>query len=382
MDVLHSMTIRVICLVTVFAAASARCTETHRQGDTQVTDRLELVRSACHVPAVAGALVTSEGLTVVGVVGVRKQGTSMTCTLQDRWHLGSETKAMTAMLAARLVEQGCLTWETTVADVFPDLSDTLNEAFRIVTVRQLLSHHAGLPVNLDLNAYAGKPAPLKRRLAVQQELAKDPLSKPGSTYLYSNLGYIIVGAIIEQVTGQSWEEAVRKQIFDPLGMTTVGFGGLGTPGQVDQPWGHDDKGDPVRRSGPTVDNPPVMGPAGRVHCTIQDWGLFVADMLKGLRGEAALLTPDSYQTLAMPQFGSTYALGWVVAQRDWAGGKVLTHAGSNTMNYATVWIAPQRNFAILVCVNQGGDAAAKACDSATEALIELQNELASQRVGP
>jgi CubicO group peptidase (beta-lactamase class C family) len=269
-----------------------------------------------------------------------------------------------------------------VVDLFPGMNDTLNEAFKGVTVRQLLSHHAGLPANLDLKAYAGEPAFLKRRLAVQQELAKEPVHEPGSTYLYSNLGYIIAGAMIEQVTGQSWEDAITRQIFDPLGMTTVGFGGLGTPGQVDQPWGHDEDGTPVSRNGPTVDNPPVMGPAGRVHCTIQDWALFVADMLKGLRGEAALLAADSYQTLAAPQFGSTYSLGWVVAQRDWAGGKALTHAGSNTMNYATVWIAPQRNFAILVCVNQGGDAAARACNSATEALIELQNELASQGVDP
>jgi len=345
-----------------------------------VTDRLEEIRSTHQVPSIAGALVTSEGITLAGVVGVRKRDTGIASTLQDTWHLGSETKAMTAMCVARLAEQGRLTWETTVADVFPDLSAGLNQKFKVVTLRQLLSHHAGLPANLDLSEYTGEPAPAKRRLAVQQELAKAPMHEPGTTYHYSNLGYIIVGAMIEQITGQSWEEIIKEEIFDLLGMTTVGFGGTGTPGHVDQPWGHGDEGQPVPSNGPTVDNPPVMGPAGRVHCTLGDWGRFVADMLKGLRGEDALLSAESYQTLATPQFGSTYGLGWVVTQRAWGGGTVLTHAGSNTMNYATVWIAPKRNFAILVCVNQGGDRAANACDAATQALIDLQKNLTPKPV--
>ncbi len=59
----------------------------------------------------------------------------------------------------------------------------------------------------------------------------------------------------------------------------------------------------------------------------------------------------------------------IVATRDWAGGAALNHAGSNTMNYANVWIAPNRDFAVLVCINQGGHAAAKASDEALTMLI-------------
>jgi len=60
-----------------------------------------------------------------------------------------------------------------------------------------------------------------------------------------------------------------------------------------------------------------------------------------------------------------------VAQRGWAGGKALNHGGDNTMNFANVWVAPQRDFAILVCVNQGGDTAFKASDEAVGAMIDL-----------
>jgi hypothetical protein len=75
--------------------------------------------------------------------------------------------------------------------------------------------------------------------------------------------------------------------------------------------------------------------------------------------------------LHTPPFGGDYALGWGVAERDWGGGAVLNHAGDNTMNHANVWIAPQRDFAVLVCINQGGDAALKASDAAAGALIRL-----------
>ena len=87
-----------------------------------------------------------------------------------------------------------------------------------------------------------------------------------------------------------------------------------------------------------------------------------------------MLKPDTYQRLHTPPFGADYALGWSVSQRGWGGGKVLNHVGDNTMNCANVWIAPQRDFAILVCVNQSGDAAFRATDDAVVALMKLHNE--------
>ena len=122
-----------------------------------------------------------------------------------------------------------------------------------------------------------------------------------------------------------------------------------------------------------MDNPPVMGPAGRVHSTIQDWARFVQDHLRGAAGDVALLNKDSYPNLHTPPLGGNYALGWLVLQRRWGGGTVLHHAGSNTMNYANLWVAPRRGFAVLICVNQGGDAAFRATDAVASALIDLHN---------
>jgi hypothetical protein len=93
--------------------------------------------------------------------------------------------------------------------------------------------------------------------------------------------------------------------------------------------------------------------------------------LRGGRGAPALLKPETYQKLQTPPFGGDYALGWIVAQRSWAGGNALNHGGDNTMNFANVWVAPGRDFAILVCVNQSGDKAFRATDAAVGEMIDL-----------
>jgi CubicO group peptidase (beta-lactamase class C family) len=348
-------------------------------GDRAVTDALKPIRQKHHMPAIAGALVTSKGLEICGVVGVRKSGTGIPASLNDKWHLGSDTKAMTATLVGRLVEQGLLKWNTVAADVFPDLASAFDSEVKDVTILHLLSHRAGLPANLSswsnmwFMAGAGGTPQMQRVQTLKQAFSKKPEFSPGSNYQYSNLGYVIIGAIIEKVTGMSWEEAIQEKLFKPLEMKTAGFGGTGTPGQIDQPWGHTSRERPVAANGPSMDNPPVLGPAGRVHCTIQDWAKFVTDQLRGARGMPALLKNSTYQVLHTPPLGGDYALGWAVVKRDWGGGTVLNHGGDNTMNYANVWIAPQRDFAVLVCINQGDDAAFMASDEAAGALIKLHD---------
>jgi CubicO group peptidase (beta-lactamase class C family) len=340
-------------------------------GDDAVTQVLKPIRQNFNVPAMAAAVVTSEGIEAIGAVGVRKRGTEVSVGLDDLWHLGSDGKAMTSTLIARLVERGQLKWNSTLAEVFPDIAPEMQSGYRQVTMLQLLSHRAGLPANLDPAGYAGDNVQTLRLQAVRGELAKAPLNEPGSTFAYSNLGYIIAAAAVERITGKSWERAMKDEVFGPLRMSSADFGGTGTPGAIDEPWPHTADGRPALRNGPDMDNPPVMGPAGRVHCSIQDWAKFVQDQLRGARGEAALLKPESYETIQNPPFGGDYALGWMVAQRDWAGGKALNHGGDNTMNFANVWVAPQRDFAILVCVNQSGDAAFRATDEAVAALIHF-----------
>jgi CubicO group peptidase (beta-lactamase class C family) len=209
-------------------------------------------------------------------------------------------------------------------------------------------------------------------------LSQEPEARPGTKYIYSNAGYSIAGAMAEQVMKTPWETLMKEILFKPLGMTTAGFGAMGTPGKIDQPWQHkmnDDKLIAVE-PGRLSDNPPVLGPGGTVHCSIEDWAKFIAFHLKGPKGEVGLLKSETFELLHSPAFGGDYAPGWKVTKRDWAPGMVLTHSGSNTMSYAVVWMAPERDFAVMVVSNQGGGDVEKACDEACRMLIKefLLNE--------
>ena len=362
--------------ITSFSTPAAKLTRLQEGGiNARITEVLESARQKSDLPAVAGAIVTSKGIIGIGATGVRKRGATVSVTVNDEWHLGSDTKAMTAVVIAKLVEQGKLKWESTIGQVFPGMASEFSSDFAGITVIELLSHHAGLPENINWHLPALSGPIIEQRKRVLAEAAKAGLlSKPGSEFKYSNVGYVIAGAIAERVTGRPWEDLVEEIVFRPLGMSSVGFGGTGTPGKLDQPWGHRPDGSPVASNGPAMDNPPVMGPAGRVHCTLSDWGKFIADQLSGELGRGALLRPETYKKLHQPPFGGDYALGWLIAERPWGGGTVFNHAGSNLMNYAVVWIAPKRDFAVLVTSNQGGAAAVKGCDDAAAGLIRLHLE--------
>src|ERR1700722_12841065 len=114
-------------------AAQIFCPEV---GDEAVTQLLKPIRQKFNVPAMAVAVVTSDGIKFVGAVGVRKRGTEISVTLDDLWHLGSDGKAMTSTLIARLVERGHLKWDATLAEIFPDLALQMNPEFQKVTLLQ------------------------------------------------------------------------------------------------------------------------------------------------------------------------------------------------------------------------------------------------------
>jgi len=344
---------------------------------------LEAIRQKHDLPALAGAVVTSNGLTGAGAVGVRKYGCEVAVSLEDQFHLGSDTKAMTATMLATLVEEGKLSWNTTLEDVFPELGQRMKPAHRSVTLEQLLAHRAGFtdaswPRGKSFFDMHGLPGtPREQRLAyVAMVLSEDPVCEPGGKFLYSNRSYVVAGAMGERAADDSWESSMQKRIFLPLGMHTGGFGAMGKAGKIEQPWQHKLlwKWHRPIEPGPRADNPPVVGPAGTVHCSVLDWGKFIAAHLRGERGLPGFLAPETLQRLHTPPFGGEYAFGWLITERPWAGGRALMHAGSNTQNFAVAWMAPVRDFAVLVVSNQAGGSTPKACDEAATALIVRRNK--------
>jgi CubicO group peptidase (beta-lactamase class C family) len=239
-----------------------------------------------------------------------------------------------------------------------------------VTLAQLLTHRAGLKENLDWRTLSKNGSLMEQRLAAAEMALVAPAYAPG-TFHYANTGYVVVGAILEKIGGKPWEELMRERIFQPLVMNSAGFGGTGTIGQIDQPWPHLEGGIPAPTNGPLMDNPEIVGPAGTVHSTMADWTKFLTDQLRGALGMKALCPNEIYEAMQKAGPGSDKGFGWIVVNRSWAGGNALTHSGSNTMNYCVCWLAPGKNFGVLVCTNQGGGTVFKACDAAATELIKL-----------
>jgi CubicO group peptidase (beta-lactamase class C family) len=332
-----------------------------------------LVPIASHagLPALAAAVSDDHQILARGVTGIRKVGNPTLATFDDRWHLGSDTKAMTATLAALEVEAGKLRWDMTLPQAFP--SWQIDPGYAQVTLRMLLAHVGGAPGDFPDDVWAvmrgsGTPQALRTQ-AVQMMLSRPPGATVG-TYTYANAGYMMAGVAIEVATGRAWEDEITARVFQPLGMASCGFGPSATGTQVDQPWGH------ILQDGTLVpvnlDNPAAIGPAGTVHCSLADWLVFLRDHLAGARGEPTHLaiTADDWTLLHTAWTGSNYALGWAIVQRPWATGNVFTHTGSNTFDTAEVWIAPSVNRIYISATNRGDNTAYAGADAAITAAFQ------------
>jgi CubicO group peptidase (beta-lactamase class C family) len=266
---------------------------------------------------------------------------------------------------------GVMSFDDTLAKCFPDISN-MNEAYRTVTVRQLLSHMAGVPPmtnDKDLPEYMATIQGIadvraQRAALAKHYLALPPARKPGTEYEYSNLGFILAGAAAEARTGKSWEDLVRAEVFQPLGITHVGFGAPPSTAAVDQPWGHDEKNGTLVALDPAsqdADNPPSLGPAGTIHISLHDWVLFAQDQMDGAHGHGKLLKPETYRTLQTPiASNGLYALGWGAKLGPDGVPLILTHSGSNGYWLADIRIWPKHNIIFLMVANRDGDEAESA----------------------
>jgi len=360
----------------------------------------------------AAAVLRGERIMAQGAAGVRKRGAAERITLDDRFHLGSCTKAMTATLVAMLVEEGKLNWTTPLGELFADTVKPMHPAWEKVTVRQVLSHRAGLRFEPDglaqvFNELVRPPRarelfaiyeslgtlPQQRLEIARQALSRPPGIPPDTKYWYSNVGYVLAGAVLEQLTGRAWEELMRERLFQPLGISTGGFGPPGTADKTEQAWGHSPVlGKPLDPRSPAAELPLFYGPAGLAHMTVTDWAKFIALHLRGdpanPRCQAALLKLDTFAEMhaVAPATTSkgwvmrgitrlatgdaapavTYCAGWFISTASWAKGtqpgdtgRRLWHAGSNGRWNCGVVIAPEIDFAVLVACNRGIAAAWK-----------------------
>ena len=325
------------------------------------------VVSSIPLPALAAIVFDDQKVIASGAVGVRKFGDPTLVTIEDSFHLGSCTKAMTATLAARIVERGEISWATTVKEALS--LQNVDSALENITLLELMSHNAGMPASLKNqppglwkylyynNTWQKGAKGRADRLKVAELLFSATPAQAVGSYKYSNAGFMIAGAMLEAATDTEWEDLMRTELFKPLGMKNCGFGPAARPDKVDQPWPHKLGNDkpllvtPLIRAPESWDNPRSLGPAGTVSCTISDWAKF-GQLHLGDGGD--YISTESMSKLHEVRNASARsALGWFSYRRSWARGTALTHTGSNLLNFAIVWISPTKKKGVMVATNIG-----------------------------
>ena len=253
--------------------------------------------------------------------------------------IGSITKQFTGAAILALAEEGRLSTDDTLTDHFDDVPDDKRD----ITLHQLLTHSSGV---MDVDGL-GDWTPITRDAYVRRALDQELAFAPGTDYAYSNAGYSLLGAIIEQVTGRSYEAYVRDRLFAPQGIYETGY--------VLAPWGDDRMAQGYARSErwgtvlerPIADDGPywVLRANGGMHSTAFDMLRWGRALLDGRPLNAESMTRYWAPHVA-ERGGSHYGYGWSVVDRD--GTRVITHNGGNSIHFANMAVIPDADAVIFL----------------------------------
>ncbi|MDR1077201.1 MAG: serine hydrolase [Propionibacteriaceae bacterium] len=311
----------------------------------------------------------------VAVHGVLSLDTDVPVRPDSLFQIGSISKVWTATLAMQLIDEGQLSLDTKVVDVLPELSLRDAEAQREMTIWHLLTHTNGIDGDVFTDTGRGDDAVAKYVAALAEAAQNHPL---GATWSYSNSGFALLGAVIERITGQTWDEALKQRLYTPLGLTrtatlpeelllrSIAVGHVGVA--------------PDLAVAPIALLPRSIGPAGLISSTVSDLLQFARlHLLGGLAPDGArLLSLASAQAMAEFQvelpdkymLGDSWGLGWI--RYDWNGYRAIGHDGNTVGQAAFLRLLPQHGLAIALLTNGG---------SSHDLYEELYRELALELAG-
>ena len=345
----------------------------------ELEDKLAAVCESQDVPGIIAASVGPDGVIESAAVGVRKRGSDDAIATGDQFSLGSNSKSFTATLAAVLVDDDAIDWSTTISEVWPD--QPVHGGFKNVTLEQLLAHTGGLQSDLPATSadwssfFAERYKPEQERARMCFLLLTKPPKGTVGKYAYSNLGYVIAAAMLEERGKKPFERLMKDRVFKPLGMTNTEFYSAKKLKRAKGPllWGHaTGSGDPIKPGALGSENPTVYAGCGTIRTTIDDWAKYIGWHINESAGPV-LKTDETLRRLhdgvadrGAP--GQKYGFGWIHFKSPF--GRTLQHAGSNTNQFSLVWVMPDAKRATLVITNTGQKQAFAACDAATATLMK------------
>jgi len=311
--------------------------------------------------ATSGAFAVVDGSGQLHAMGTGEPAAS----LDTPFALASITKMFTAATAVRLSQQGLLDLMRPISSYLPELGP--NSELGRVTVHQLLTHSAGIldPPSASLCSEDGEPLSVLANAHVA--------APPGALYVYSNAGYALAGIVIARVTGQAFEDAMREQVLEPMGMVSATF----DPHALT----------PSVLAAESSDSVPTrcraINPAGGLIASLRDLARWAEAMSRPEAhplGRALAEALVASHVATGSRVGETYGYGVTTIQR----GAVRVHCHGGNLQGSSAFVAwiPERQFAALAAATRPGASSAIAVLRGTSLLLDLPEDWRPTSDGP
>lgn len=357
---LHLLAIAIVVGLSVPLAARAQTSAT----DVRLAGFDEYVAKAVkdwNTAGLAIAVVKDGRVVFKKAYGVRQLGRPEPVDTATLFSIASTTKAMTAAAVGMLVDEGKLKWDDRVIKHLPGFQLHDPYVTRELTIRDLLTHRAGISGADYLWAFTD----FSREEVISKLQLLEPSYSLRSSFVYQNLMYLIAGEVVRVASGMPWEAFVTTRIFQPLGMTST------VPTRA-MARARNNVASPHWQFGDTLTliqtrQADVIAPAGSVVSNVSDMSKWMRFLLDSARVDnRRLLKPETLAELFKPQAivppdefyptieltnprWMTYGLGWF--QHDYRGRMVQFHTGSLNGAVAIVGLIPDERLGVVVFAN-------------------------------
>jgi beta-lactamase class C len=313
-------------------------------------------------PGAAVAIVKDSSIIFLKGFGLKQTGKPDSVNTNTVFRLGSVSKCFASVLTGTLVSDQIIKWDDPVIKYLPDFALKSKESTEKLTVRHVLSHTMGLPYHAFTNMIEER-APLDTLIKELRYL--DLIGEPGKVYSYQNVGYSVIGKVIETATRHSFEEMLKENLFDPLGMknSSASYQSMVSNNNIALPHLFSRK---HWVSVPVSDTYYDVAPAGGVNASIADMALWLKALL-GNRQE--VLNDQTLNQIFEPQVraisknrnfrqwqrpkASYYALGWRVL--TFKNDTIEYHGGYVNGYRSEVAIDRKNKLAICILTNSAGN---------------------------
>ena len=335
----------------------------------KMLNKIDSIRIRFDIPAVAFGVVRDDSILLQGAIGVREINTNDSITIYDKFHIGSDSKALTSFIAGKLVDNGLISWNTKFFDLFPELKATSKPGYYEIELKDLLSHRAfidpfkgGNQWNILEQFYKIDTTKTRSNYNFSKFLLTLEPTKYDSTeiYKYSNAGYLLAALMLEKVSNKTYEHLIEKINKDlsldfqigwprqlnsnqPVGyISPIELGLSKESGLIELP-------DSILNDDMFKDFQYYCRPAGDLCVSITDYLKFIQLNLAGLNGQNNYLKSETYDFIFNGE--KDYSMGW----GNWIlnGKHHYGHSGSLVTFYTYTEIIKESKVAIVIMMNAG-----------------------------